>query len=134
MNIILKNVQSIKDAEYNLPDTGLVQIVGPNSAGKSILFRALSAVVTLGMMDNEKRNAIINDEADECIIFIKYKERALYVKLHRERNKCIVLLERGDGTQVKRFFRDGGIPELISEFGFATYSHNSICLQLFETF
>lgn len=130
----LVNIQSIENAEYVFPDTGIVQIKGGNSNGKSILFRAISAVVNLHMLENDSRNALIRDGYQEGSILMEYRSKALYVQLNRDRNKCAVAYMRQNGDTVTRTFRDGGIENLLREFGFACYSKNSICLQLYETF
>ena len=134
MNIILENIQSIKKATYPLPDTGFVQIQGGNSNGKSILVKTIGAVASLQIMDNEKRRALINDQSTQGSITIEYKGKVLVIILHEDRNQCIVALRRNNGEQITRTFRDGGIEELLNEFGFRTYNKNKICLQVYETF
>ena len=134
MIVELKNMQSIEHAIYKLPETGIVQIKGGNSNGKSILFKAIGAVVTLSMMDTPKRKALIRRGQDSGEILIDHNGKALYVLLHQDRNKCLVMLKKDGEEEVVRTFRDGGIEELIRAFGFSCYSKNSICLQLYETF
>lgn len=133
MKIELKNIQSIKHAVYELPETGIVQIKGGNSNGKSILFKAISAVVTLGIMNNAKRKALINKHSDSGDIFMQHHNKTLYVALYRDRNSCKVMYADGDNNII-RTFREGGIEKLIEAFGFSCYNKNSVCLQLYETF
>lgn len=134
MVIELKNIQSIEHAVYNFPDTGIVQITGGNSNGKSILFKALGAVVTLSMTGKTKRRSLIRLGYDSGEISMAYKDRALVVHLHEDRNKCTVFFKRGDEPIVSRTFRDGGIDELVRAFGFYCYGKNQVCLQMYETF
>lgn len=134
MQVRLKDIQSIHYADYILPETGVVQIAGANSNGKSILIKAISAVATLKILDQDERDAIIRDGCQQGSIIMEYKGKVLVVTLNRERNLCMIGLQRADGTQVKRTFRDKGIPELLYEFGFRCYNDNSICLQVYETF
>lgn len=134
MDIVLKNIQSIKNGQYQFPDAGLVQILGANSNGKSILIKIISAIATLKIKDNDERRALINDACDEGSVTIQYKGKILIVKLHEDRNKCLVALFRNKEDKVIRTFRDGGIEELLEEFGFRVYNKNSLCLQVFETF
>ena len=134
MLIKLVNIQSIKEATYEFRDTGVAVIQGDNSNGKSILFRAIGAIVCLRITDNDSRNALINDNSDVGIIAISYLGKRLICKLHRERSECVFKFVRENGEQVIRTFREGGLKEIIEEFGFACYAKNSICLQLFETF
>lgn len=134
MEILLRNIQSIEEAEYVLPDTGFVKISGGNSNGKSILIKTIHAIATLEIADKEVRRALINDDSTEASVIITYKGKILIVKLHEERDKCFVCLTREDNEQIIRNFREGGIQELLYEFGFRTYNNNQICLQVYETF
>ena len=134
MVVVLDNIQSIRHAEYIFEDVGLYQLKGDNSNGKSILIKALSMIVNMRMLDSDVRESMINDACDEGQIAIEYHGKLLVARLNRERNRCVVILQRESGEKVVRTFRDGGIPELISEFGFCCYDKNSICLQIFETF
>ena len=134
MKVILENIQSIRQAEYDMTDTGFVKICGGNSNGKSILIKTIGAIVSLDILDAECRRALINDRCDEGLVEIQYKGKTLFVQLNVERNKCLVCLKRVDGTKIVRTFREGGIEELIHEFGFRVYNKNNICLQVHETF
>lgn len=133
MKIELKNIQCFKHAVYELPETGIVQIKGGNSNGKSVLFKAISEVVTLGMMNNARRKALIYKHSDTGDIFMQHGSKTLYVSLHRDRNKCKVLYTDGE-INIVRTFREGGIEKLIDAFGFSCYNKNTVCLQLYETF
>ena len=134
MNIILKNIQSIERAEYFLPQKGLVKISGGNSNGKSILVKTLHGITTLSILETEVRRALIRDDKDVGMILIEHNNKVLGIKLHEERNQCVVTLRREDGTTISRTFREGGIEDLIYEIGFRTYNKNQICLQIHETF
>lgn len=134
MHVVLKNIQSIKDAYYDLPKTGVVQIKGDNSNGKSIFFKAISAIVNLKILDDDERGSLINDNEESGSITIENDGVTLVAILHRERTQCCLALVRQSGERVTRTFRDGGLEKLIEEFGFRCYNKNSICLQLYETF
>ena len=133
MIIALQNIQSIKRATYDFGDKGVCVITGDNSNGKSIVFKAIGSIVNLRILDKEERESLINDFAEYGIILIKHLNQTLTFKVHRERNQCVMQLQRADGTTVQRTFREGGIKELIEEFGFCCYGDNSVCLQLYET-
>lgn len=134
MKFILKNIQSIVNAAYDLPDYGLVQIVGPNSNGKSILIKAVNAVTSLKILDESYRASLIRDGESAGSISMSYNGKMLIVHLNRDRMLCSVTLVREDGEKVIRNFREKGIAELISEFGFICFDDNNLCLQVFETF
>lgn len=134
MKVELKNIQSIEHAVYDFPDTGIVQIAGGNSNGKSILFKAIGAVVTLSIMSTSKRNSLLRRGCSDGEIIMQHEDKVLYTYLHRDRNKCYVGFQKGKEQPVTRTFRDSGIDELIKSFGFYCYGKNSVCLQLYETF
>lgn len=134
ITVILKNIQSIKYCKYEFPETGLVTIVGGNSNGKSILIKALESVSKLKIKNDECRKALIKRGEEVGTIFILHNNVALNVELSKDRGACSVTLQRANGEKVRRTFRDGGIEELLYEFGFRVYSNNQICLQIYETF
>jgi len=134
MIIRLLNIQSLRDAIYDFPEAGIVQIVGNNSNGKSILEKVLKSVATCGFVNQAERDSLIRDGEAQGMITIIYKGRILSVLLHRDRNSCLVALTRADGTRVERTIRDGGLPEIMYEFGFRTYGKRAVTLQLHETF
>ncbi len=134
MKIRLVNIQSFVDVEYDFPDAGLVQIVGDNSNGKSILEKVLKSIATLGFVNQAERDSLIRDGELEGKVYIEYKGKGLLVKLNRDRNLCVVSLMRKDGQGIARTIREGGLSELIEEFGFRTYGKKTITLQLHETF
>lgn len=134
MNILLRNIQSFKEARYEFPNTGLVQIIGDNSNGKSILMKAISSTATLKIMIDEDRQALIRDTENMADIIMEYKGKGLIVHLERERNNCYMMLVRSEKDKVIRTFRDGGLDMLLYEFGFRVYNKNSLCLQMHDTF
>ncbi len=134
MTIQLANIQSLQKAIYEFPETGIVQIVGHNSNGKSILEKVLKSVATCGFVNQAERDSLIRDGENQGNVIIIYKKRILTVMLHRDRNYCIVALTRENGERVERTIRDGGLAELVHEFGFRTYGKKAVTLQLHETF
>ena len=134
MQVTLENVQSIVNGVYDFPDVGLVKISGGNSNGKSVLVKTINAITTLTITDQTKRRSLIRNGENQATITIKYKDKALWVRLTVERENCVVALIRANGEKVIRTFRDGGIKELLHEFGFRVYNRNDVCLQVFETF
>lgn len=134
MKIKLKNIQSFKEVTYDFPETGLVQITGGNSNGKSILGKVLKVVATLKFVDQAERDSLIRDGENEGYIILEYKGKILVVYLHSERNQCFVRLIRANGEKITRTIREGGINQLIEEFGFRVYGKNSVVLQLHDTF
>lgn len=134
MLVRLRDIQSIESAEYDLGQKGVVLIKGHNSNGKSILIKSLDAIASLAITDSDTRQTLIRDTRPYGVIEIENEGTTLTCVLHRERNSCSLKLKRVDGTEIVRTFRDGGLKELVNEFGFACYAKNSVCLQIYSTF
>lgn len=134
MLVKLVNIQSFEEAVYNFPDKGLVQIMGENSNGKSILEKVLKSIATCGFFDQEERDSLIRDGKDSGYVIMEYKGKMLSVMLDRQRNGCRVCLVRQDKTRIERTIRDGGIDRLVDEFGFRVYGKKAVVLQFHETF
>lgn len=135
MIVQLNNIQSIVNARYELGTNGIVQIVGENSNGKSILTKSVAAVATLKVLDKNVRKSLIRRGTDFGVIAIAENNKVLVTEIREEKKDCVMRLKRGeDGTVVVRTFRDGGLEDLLDEFGFSRFCNNSICLQIYETF
>lgn len=133
MIVELINIQSIQKATYEIEEKGVVQIIGDNSNGKSILIKAMSFVATTLIKDKEERETIINDDVDSGIIIMSRKDMTLKVYINRELSNCRYELVRANGTVITRSVREGGLEKLADEFGWATFK-DGVCLQIFETF
>lgn len=133
MQVRLHNIQSFKDVVYDFPDTGLVQIIGDNSNGKSILGKVFTAIAELKFTIQEERDSLIRDGEESGYAIIVYKGKCLSILLHRQRNNCYVKLKRTNGEEVVRTIREGGLEMLVAEFGFRVYGKNAIVLQVHET-
>lgn len=134
MKVKLKNIQSFKTATFDFPETGLVQIAGGNSNGKSILGKVIKAIATLNFIDQAERDSLLRDGEKEGYIILEYKGKVLVIYLHTERNQCFVQLIRSNKEKITRTIRESGIAQLIEEFGFRVYGKNSVVLQLHDTF
>jgi len=135
IEIILKNIQTIKAVHFKFEEAGVVQFFGQNSNGKSILAKVMSKVVFQQLGYDDKRLPLIRD-GEECGTFgISWNGYTLIVYIHREVNKTGYQLIRPNGESVTRFARDkDGIPDLLKEFGFRIYGENDVCLQICETY
>lgn len=134
IQIYVKNLQSIEEYMFKFPDHGIVQFFGDNSNGKSILGKALSAVVLQKLRYDDERLPLINDNAQDALFGIQYNNKQLVVVISRIMDNCLYQLVREDGSKVIRKLLDDGIDEILREFGFLIYDKRSICLQFCETF
>lgn len=137
MDIVLHNIQVIRDAKFNLPDTGIVEFVGDNSNGKSVLEKVISSIVKLDILDEDTRKTLISDgETSGYVVMVKGK-KSLSVLLDHMRDKTILQYSPNIEDQsltITRTLREGGLKELIYEFGWRVYDNNSLCLQIYPTF
>lgn len=134
MQIILKNIQAIKEYVFDLPDAGVVRIAGNNSNGKSTLMRLIQVLCSGGLAKDKERLPLINDNAEFGSFAISARGKTLMGILHRNKLKTFVRLVRPDGTIIDRYLRDGGIDKLVEEFGFRVFEGGHICIQLYESF
>lgn len=134
IQVYLKNLQTIDEYVFKFPDTGLVQLFGDNSNGKSILCKALKAVVMQTLKYDDKRLPLISDDEQEGVFGISANGASLIVVINRVADNCVYQLTRANKERVTRRIREDGIDEMLREFGFLIYDKRSICLQLCETF
>ena len=134
IQVYLKNIQAIGEYMFRFPDHGIIQFFGDNSNGKSILGKALSAIVFQKLKHDDERLPLINDNAQDALFGIQYGGKQLIVVIHRIMDNCIYQLVREDGSKIARKLLDDGIDEMLREFGFLIYDKRQICLQFCETF
>lgn len=134
LQIYLENVQTIDQFLFKFPDRGIVQFRGNNSNGKSILFKAVSRIVLQMLQYDDKRLPLIQDGKHNATVSFVYNNKALVVAINEDVNKTVYTLVRQDGEKVHRRVREGGISEMLREFGFVVYGKNLVCLQICETF
>lgn len=137
MKFILENIQSIVRAQYDFPEKGMVQILGGNSNGKSVLLKAIDLVARLKIYDNDERRSLIRDHCEAGKVIMSYQDKILYTYVHEDRDKCFMALQRDandETTRITRTLREGGLEELVEEFGFCTYCKGAVNLQLSNMF
>lgn len=134
IQIYLKNIQTIDEFLFKFPEKGVVQFTGNNSNGKSILGKAVSRVVLQMLVHDDKRLPLIQDGKDSALVNMAYNKRGLIVNIDKDANKTYYGLIRENGEKVIRHLREGGITEILREFGFVVYGKNLVCLQICETF
>lgn len=137
MQIALHNIQSIEHAVLDFPETGIVSFTGDNSNGKSIIEKALTGLVCMEIMDREVRESLIRDGENDAYFVIIIGNKSLSCKLHSERDQTVVQYIpnlQDNTTAITRSLREGGIEELIYEFGFRVYGNNQLCLQIYPTY
>ena len=112
------NIQSHKDVVIELPKTGIVAFTGNNSNGKSVIVKAINAILRNDLAKPKERRTLINRDSNNGYIELtRYDGMILLVYIHVEAAYTYAELTYPDGRTVKRFLADKIMPELIREFG-----------------
>lgn len=134
MRIELVNIQSIAHAVYDIPETGVTQIKGENSNGKSILIKAVAFVAKTLIEDAREREDLIKDGTSFGEIIMERGDFKLKVHIEKERLSSYYEFSNiKTGNSMKRNPREGGLEQIAEAFGFITFS-KQVSLQIFETF
>lgn len=134
--ITLENVQCIKNTVFEIEENSIVEFTGDNSNGKSVLSKVVGALTSGDIKHKETRLTLISDGCDfGSVIFLHNKEMlGLVMRIEtRESFICYQGNIDDENTRIIRFLNEGGIEELVYQFGFRTYDKGGICLQLHPT-
>lgn len=138
IKIDLLNVQAIADGHIELEENSIIEFVGDNSNGKSILSKVIDALTKGDLKDRETRKSLINDNADQAVILMTKGKEQLGLLLREEVKDSIIMyvpnIDEMDKKIVRVLNDTEGCDALIKRFGFRTYSKGDICLQLSPTF
>lgn len=133
--VALHNIQGIEDYVFEFPETGVVEFVGDNSNGKSILMNALASITSLTILDTVDRDALIRRGASEGEITIGVDNFVLSVTVRRERKDCeFKYKDVNDQDWVVRTFADkDDFVKAVQRLGFGVFGKERLCIQLHET-
>lgn len=136
MKVLIENIRSIKELEIEMPDVGVVQFIGDNSHGKSILIYALTKLTSKTILDAEVRTKYLirRGETDGYLSMIRTDGYTINFRINEERDKTICQLKRPDGTKITRSLREGGWNSLFDEFGFMIFDNGDTTIQFHNTF
>ena len=138
IKIDLKNVQAIGDAHLEIEDNTIVEFVGDNSNGKSIISKVIEYMTKGDLIHKDVRCSLINDNATEAVFIITHDNEQLALLLRQELKDSYIMYQsdiRNESSRVLRLLSDREACEaMIHQFGFRTYAKGDICLQLFPTF
>ena len=73
MNLRIKNMMGIRDAELNIDPGGVLEVVGPNASGKTSIATCAQAVLArdmnpLGLSVAEAKRSYLHEDADEGFV------------------------------------------------------------------
>lgn len=136
--IDLVNVQAISKAHIEFKDNTIVEFIGDNSNGKSILSKVVEALTKNDLKDKETRMSLIKDGTEQAVILFTHNQEQLGIILEQEVSKSYILYipnKDNDSVRYVRCINDKeGCDAMIKKFGFRVYSDGDICLQLSPTF
>lgn len=132
----LQNIQSIVDASFIFEkEHGLVQFIGNNSNGKSILGKVISTVVFQQLTSDEDRLPLIRDNEQHGSFSMQWNNKVLGVIFHTDINRCVYIYQEGDNEPIRRGVRQtDSISKMLRSMGFLIYGRNEVCLQICETY
>lgn len=132
----LHNIQSIENATFKFDGPGVVEFQGNNSNGKSILTKVLMALLNGDYLNKRKRRTLIRRGAEEGSIAIVRDKQCVSIYLRQEVKDCFYIwIPNTDQMEkcIKRYVKEGGLPEYLDAIGFKAYPEEGICLQVAPT-
>lgn len=137
ISIVMKNLQAIKEAYILIKDNTIVEFVGDNSNGKSILAKTLQYILSGDIKDKDTRRALINDNAEQAQLVITWNEKMLGFVITEAFNTSGFVYQKNrfdeNSKIIQRTISEGGLDKVLYDFGFRTYAGGDICLQLHPT-
>ena len=137
-SIQLSNVQAIESATIDFEDNSIVEFIGDNSNGKSIISKVIQNMTSGDIRHKDVRASLIRDGADKGVVIFTHNEKRLGLVMFHEISNSVIIYQsdwRDEETTIVRNLSDvEGSNALIREFGFRTYAQGDICLQLAPTF
>lgn len=138
LQIDLMNVQAIGEAHIEIEDNSIVEFVGDNSNGKSIVAKIIEALTKNDLKNEETRMSLIKDDTEHAIAIFTHNKEQLGIILKPEvKDSCLIYTPNVDepNTRYIRCVSDReGCDVMIRKFGFRSYTNGDICLQLSPTF
>lgn len=127
------NLQSHREVEVTLPETGLVRFSGPNSNGKSVITKVTRALISGEINQPKVRNTLISKDAVAGeVIYESYAGDVLTCHLQREASVTYVSLKKADGERITRYLADKTWLDLVYDFGFVYNKERDVPLQIID--
>lgn len=131
--IITRNIQNHKEVVLDFPEYGLIVLSGNNSNGKSVVIKALVAIIYDLLRRPQKRDNLINREATYGEVFItRYDGIKLSLHLTREAAQTYFTYEHPGQEPIVRYLSDKSYMELVKRFGFHVVDNANVSLQIGE--
>lgn len=137
IKIDLVNVQAIGEAHIELEENSIIEFVGDNSNGKSVISKVIEYLVKGDLSQKDVRLSLIKDDQEQAVFIMTHNNEQLALLLRTElKDSYIMYVE--DINKEEKILRNISDTEavkiLTNKFGFRAYANGDICLQLFPTF
>lgn len=131
--IITRNIQNHAEVVIDLPPTGLIVFTGDNSNGKSVIVKAVRALVLNEIKKPRKRASLVNRKASYGeAIFIRTDDVILTMHVAREAASTWISLEVPGQDKIVRYLSDKSYTELVQTFGLQVAGESGISLNVAE--
>lgn len=131
--IITRNIQNHAEVVIDLPPTGLIVFTGDNSNGKSVIVKAVRALVLNEIKKPRKRASLVNRKASYGeAIFIRTDDVILTMHVAREAASTWISLEVPGQDKITRYLSDKSYTELVQTFGLQVAGESGISLNVAE--
>lgn len=131
--IITRNIQNHAEVVIDLPPTGLIVFTGDNSNGKSVIVKAVRALVLNEIKKPRKRASLVNRKASYGeAIFIRTDDVTLTMHVAREAASTWISLEVPGQDKIVRYLSDKSYTELVQTFGLQVAGESGISLNVAE--
>ena len=135
--IEIVNIQDIVEAHIDLEEYSIVEFVGDNSNGKSILSKVIEYLTKGDLIQKDVRQALIKDTEQQAVFIMTHNKEQLGLLLKEElRESFIMYVEDVDKEDkiLRQLSDTEAVKAILNKFGFRTYANGDICLQVFPTF
>lgn len=136
--IDLQNIQAIGNAHIVVENNTIVEFVGDNSNGKSVISKVIENLVSGDIAHEDVRRTLIKDNTEQGVVIFTYNEKQLGLILKPAVKESLIMYKPNiiDDPEnvIFRAINDAdGLNAIVREFGFRAYANGDICLQLHPT-
>lgn len=136
--IDLQNIQAIGNAHIVVENNTIVEFVGDNSNGKSVISKVIENLVSGDIAHEDVRRTLIKDNTEQGVVIFTYNEKQLGLILKPAVKESLIMYKPNivddPENAIFRAINDtDGLNAIVREFGFRAYANGDICLQLHPT-
>lgn len=136
--IDLQNIQAIGNAHIVVENNTIVEFVGDNSNGKSVISKVIENLVSGDIAHEDVRRTLIKDNTEQGVVIFTYNEKQLGLILKPAVKESLIMYKPNiiddPENAIFRAINDAdGLNAIVREFGFRAYANGDICLQLHPT-